>query len=161
MRSSTQDPAVTPEAHCGGRPRRIAFGIAPLGFVSIGVVPMGVVAIGVVPMGVLSIGAVAMGVVTGSVVGMGVLSAGVSTMGVWFLGSSSGSMGVVRLGSQAHQPHHGSQATTRPHAAEPMAMPTIYSTRAEAEAMADQLGCSGTKASSDGWIPCDTHHHHH
>ena len=160
---------MTPEAHCGGRPRRIAFGIAPLGFVSIGVVPMGVVAIGVVPMGVLSIGAVGMGVVTGSVVGMGVvigsvvgmgvLSAGVSTMGVWFLGSSSGSMGVVRLGSQAHQSHHGSQATTRPHAVEPMAMPTIYSTRAEAEAMADQLGCSGTKASSDGWIPCDTHHH--
>ena len=48
---------------CGGKPKALAIGIAPLGIVSIGIVPMGVVSIGVVPMGVLSIGAVGMGVV--------------------------------------------------------------------------------------------------
>ena len=96
--------------HCGSRPKRIAFGIAPLGVISIGIVPMGVVAIGIVPMGVVSLGAVAMGVVTGSVVGMGVLSAGVSTMGVWFVGSNAGSMGLVRLGPGAKENHHGSTA---------------------------------------------------
>ena len=58
--------------HCGTKPKKIAFGIAPLGIVSIGVVPMGVVSIGVVPMGVFSFGAVAMGIVNLSVVGMGI-----------------------------------------------------------------------------------------
>ena len=47
--------------HCGTKPKKIAFGIAPLGIVSIGIVPMGVISIGVVPMGVFSFGAVAMG----------------------------------------------------------------------------------------------------
>ena len=101
-------PAESSPTHCGSRPKTIAFGIAPLGVISIGVVPMGVVAIGVVPMGVVSLGAVAMGVITGSVVGMGVLTAGVSTMGVWFVGSDAGSMGLVRLGPGAKEPHHGS-----------------------------------------------------
>ena len=45
--------------HCGTKPKKIAFGIAPLGIVSIGIVPMGVISIGVVPMGVFSFGAVA------------------------------------------------------------------------------------------------------
>ena len=36
--------------HCGTKPKKIAFGIAPLGIVSIGIVPMGVISIGVVPM---------------------------------------------------------------------------------------------------------------
>ena len=38
--------------HCGTKPKTFAFGIAPLGIISIGIVPMGVVSIGVVPMGV-------------------------------------------------------------------------------------------------------------
>ncbi len=114
----TTSPAPSKPAHCGSRPKTIAFGIAPLGVISIGIVPMGVVAIGIVPMGVVSLGAVAMGVITGSVVGMGVLTAGVSTMGVWFVGSDEGSMGVVRLGPGAKDPHHGSmsdESTTLPH----------------------------------------------
>ena len=69
--------------HCGTKPKKIAFGIAPLGIVSIGIVPMGVISIGVVPMGVFSFGAVAMGIVNLSVVGMGIISAGITTMGVW------------------------------------------------------------------------------
>ena len=52
----------TEGGHCGSKPKRVAFGIAPLGTVSIGIVPMGVICIGVVPMGVVSIGVVAMGV---------------------------------------------------------------------------------------------------
>ena len=70
-------------AHCGSKPKKIAFGIAPLGFISVGVVPMGVITIGVVPMGVVSLGVVAMGVINASLVGMGILSAGITTMGIW------------------------------------------------------------------------------
>ena len=69
--------------HCGTKPKKIAFGIAPLGIISIGIVPMGVISIGVVPMGVFSFGAVAMGIVNLSLVGMGIISAGVTTMGLW------------------------------------------------------------------------------
>ena len=69
--------------HCGTKPKKIAFGIAPLGIVSVGIVPMGVISIGVVPMGVFSFGAVAMGIVNLSVVGMGIISAGITTMGIW------------------------------------------------------------------------------
>ena len=69
--------------HCGTKPKKIAFGIAPLGIVSIGIVPMGVISIGIVPMGVFSFGAVAMGIVNLSVVGMGIISAGITTMGIW------------------------------------------------------------------------------
>ena len=69
--------------HCGTKPKKFAFGIAPLGIVSIGIVPMGVISIGVVPMGVFSFGAVAMGIVNLSVVGMGIISAGITTMGLW------------------------------------------------------------------------------
>ena len=61
-------------AQCGDKPKRIAFGVAPLGIISIGIVPMGVVSIGVVPMGVLN----------ACVVGMGVLVVGVNVMGVWW-----------------------------------------------------------------------------
>ena len=72
-------------SHCGSKPKKIAFGIAPLGFISIGIVPMGIITIGIVPMGVVSIGVVAMGVVNASIVGMGIFSAGITTMGlkVW------------------------------------------------------------------------------
>jgi hypothetical protein len=39
-------------AQCGDKPKRIAFGLTPLGIISIGIVPMGVVA-GVHAMGSL------------------------------------------------------------------------------------------------------------
>ena len=68
---------------CGTKPKKLAFGIAPVGIVSIGIVPMGVISIGLVPMGVFSFGAVAMGIVNISIVGMGIISAGITTMGIW------------------------------------------------------------------------------
>ena len=82
--TSKQEASEGP-AHCGSKPKKIAFGIAPLGFISIGIVPMGIISIGIVPMGVISIGAVAMGVLNASIVGMGIFSAGITTMGlkVW------------------------------------------------------------------------------
>jgi hypothetical protein len=40
-------------AHCGDKPKRIAFGVAPLGIISIGIVPMGVVVAGFHAMGKL------------------------------------------------------------------------------------------------------------
>ena len=82
--STDQNNSESP-SHCGSKPKKIAFGIAPLGFISIGIVPMGIVTIGIVPMGVVSIGVVAMGVVNASIVGMGIFSAGITTMGlkVW------------------------------------------------------------------------------
>ena len=81
---SEQQPSSGPN-HCGSMPKKIAFGIAPLGYISIGIVPMGIVTIGIVPMGVVSLGVVAMGVVNASIVGMGIFSAGITTMGlkVW------------------------------------------------------------------------------
>ena len=85
--------------HCGTKPKKIAFGIAPLGIVSIGIVPMGVISIGVVPMGVFSFGAVAMGIVNLSVVGMGIISAGITTMGIWEYSPNS----------QQHQHNHSKQ----------------------------------------------------
>tara|TARA_Y100001968_G_scaffold131912_1_gene120409 strand:+ start:69 stop:470 length:402 start_codon:yes stop_codon:yes gene_type:complete len=62
-------------SHCGSKPKKIAIGIAPLGFISIGIVAMGVISIGVV----------AMRVGNASKVGMGIFSAGITTMGlkVW------------------------------------------------------------------------------
>ncbi|MFM9111101.1 MAG: hypothetical protein ACKOPN_11030 [Prochlorococcaceae cyanobacterium] len=76
---------------CGGRPPRVAVGIAPLGLV----------AIGVVPMGVISLGAVGMGLINATVVGMGVLIAGVNVMGVWWTGVQG--MGPHRLGQPTAQ----------------------------------------------------------
>ena len=71
--------------HCGTKPKKIAFGIAPLGIVSVGIVPMGVISIGIVPMGVFSFGAVAMGIVNLSVVGMGIIS--LQVLLLWEYGS--------------------------------------------------------------------------
>ena len=84
-KNSTNQKDIEGPSHCGSKPKKIAFGIAPLGFISIGIVPMGIVSIGIVPMGVVSIGAVAMGVLNASIVGMGIFSAGITTMGlkVW------------------------------------------------------------------------------
>ena len=141
--------------HCGTKPKKFAFGIAPLGTVSIGVVPMGVICIGVVPMGVVSIGVVAMGVINLSVVGMGLLAIGVNTMGVWTAGPMS--MGLVQLGKSPtdHSGHNHGQHNQHQHADDPRFM--AYPTRAEAEAQAAAQGCEGAHAMGDFWMPCSEH----
>ena len=127
---------------CGGRPKRFAIGIAPLGVVSIGIVPMGVVSIGVVPMGVLSIGAVGMGLVNLCVVGMGVLVAGVNVMGVWWAGVEG--MGLKRLAGGPEVGHHSGNLYA-------------YPSKAEALFRARELGCSGAHAMGKLWMPCEAH----
>ncbi|EDY39843.1 conserved hypothetical protein [Cyanobium sp. PCC 7001] len=138
-------------AQCGEKPKRIAFGVAPLGIISIGIVPMGVVSIGVVPMGVISLGVVGMGVINACVVGMGVLVTGVTVMGVWWTGADG--MGPRRLGappSALHQHHHGSQAPSPPQL-------MAYPSRQRALEEARKLGCSGAHAMGSLWMPCSEH----
>jgi hypothetical protein len=132
---------------CGGRPKIVAIGIAPLGIISIGIVPMGVVSIGVVPMGVLSVGAVAMGVINASVVGMGILIAGVNVMGVWWVGMEG--MGPYRLGSPSGQVHHH-----RDHGQQNL---YAYPSREQALSKAKELGCDGVHAMGSLWMPCEDH----
>ena len=120
--------------HCGTKPKKIAFGIAPLGIVSIGIVPMGVLSIGVVPMGVFSFGAVAMGIVNLSVVGMGIFSAGITTMGVWEFSPKS----------QSHN-HQSHLEKTKP---------TLFETKEEAEKAASKYGCEGAHKMGKKWMPC-------
>ncbi|MCS5693387.1 hypothetical protein NZK33_15565 [Cyanobium sp. FGCU-6] len=133
-------------AECGDKPKRIAFGIAPLGIVSIGIVPMGVVSIGVVPMGVISLGVVGMGVLNACVVGMGVLVAGVHAMGIWTLSPGNGH-------------HHPSSGAARQQL-------LAYPSRQVALQKARELGCEGVHAMGDLWMPCAEHpaqqstHHH-
>ncbi|CAK6692250.1 hypothetical protein [Synechococcus sp. CBW1107] len=136
-------------AQCGDKPKRIAFGVAPLGIISIGIVPMGVVSIGVVPMGVISIGAVAMGVINASVVGMGVLIAGVNVMGVWWVGLEG--MGHYRLGGSAGRVHH--------HQAQQGGRPNLYAYPSKQLALqkAKELGCEGVHAMGTLWMPCREH----
>ncbi|MFN9644822.1 MAG: hypothetical protein ACK6BG_06825 [Cyanobacteriota bacterium] len=122
---------------CGSKPKRIAFGIAPLGIMSIGIVPMGVVSIGVVPMGVISLGVVGMGVVNACVVGMGVVVAGVHAMGIWSLTPDS-----------PHQ-HHRSEAAPQQLLA--------YPSRRLALQKARELGCEGVHAMGELWMPCSEH----
>ena len=132
---------------CGGKPKTIAIGIAPLGIISIGIVPMGVVSIGVVPMGVLSIGAVGMGVINACVVGMGILVAGVNVMGVWWAGVDG--MGPKRLGtSSAIQHHHHSPQSQNLYA---------YPSKQAALHKAEELGCNGVHAMGSLWMPCEHH----
>jgi hypothetical protein len=138
-------------AQCGDKPKRIAFGVAPLGIISIGIVPMGVVSIGVVPMGVISIGVVGMGVLNACVVGMGVLVAGVNVMGVWWAGLEG--MGPRRLGaapSAVHQHHHSSPGQATPNL-------MAYPSREQALEQARKLGCSGVHAMGSLWMPCAEH----
>ena len=132
---------------CGShQPKLVATGIAPLGIVSVGVVPMGIIAIGVVPMGVVSLGVVSMGVIT----------AGFTTMGlIW--GGMVG-MGPIQVGGSSHLAE----------------APVMFSTKQEAEARAEQIGCQGAHPHGEGgkqWMPCSTmkqflevhkggHHHH-
>ena len=134
-------------AHCGSKPKKIAFGIAPLGFISVGVVPMGVITIGVVPMGVVSLGVVAMGVVNASIVGMGILSAGITTMGIWEW-SPRGS---------SHD-HHGAIHQLDQHSShDKLVNDSVYSTKAEAENQAQLLGCKGVHRMGKFWMPCSMH----
>ena len=122
---------------CGGRPKPLAIGIAPLGIVAIGIVPMGVVSIGVVPMGVVSIGAVAMGVVNAAVVGMGVVVVAVNAMGIWWSGPNG--MGPFPLMTR----HSDNRLA--------------YSSREQALEKAKRLGCDGAHAMGQLWMPCRHH----
>ena len=128
--------------HCGTNPKKIAFGIAPLGIVSIGIVPMGVISIGVVPMGVFSFGAVAMGIVNLSVVGMGIFSAGITTMGVWEYTPKS----LTR-----HNHDHSSQITNKTKVKMPA---SLFATKKEAEKAAAKYGCVGAHKMGENWMPC-------
>ena len=128
-------------AHCGSQPKKIAIGIAPLGYISIGIVPMGIVTIGIVPMGVVSLGVVAMGVINASIVGMGVFSAGITTMGlkVW-----------TPIGPNIEQ------STKQNNSSDSMNI-YAYPTKAKAIEEAKKLGCKGIHKMGDLWMPCATH----
>ena len=130
--------------HCGTKPKKIAFGIAPLGIVSIGIVPMGVISIGVVPMGVFSFGAVAMGIVNISVVGMGIISAGITTMGVWEYSPKS-------------QSHNHSYSEKISNIKKKQIMPGLFNTKGEAEKAAPKYGCIGAHKMGKKWMPCKMH----
>ena len=130
--------------HCGTKPKNIAFGIAPLAFVSIGIVPMGVISIGVVPMGVFSFGAVAMGIVNLSVVGMGIISAGITTMGIWEYSPNSSN----------HHHNHSKQISS---SNKENLVSDLFNTREEAEKAASILGCNGAHKMGSKWMPCKMH----
>ena len=143
MKNSNNTYQENPEgpSHCGSKPRKIAFGIAPLGFISIGIVPMGIVTIGIVPMGVVSIGVVAMGVVNASIVGMGIFSAGITTMGlkVW----SPENNAIQESINRSHSPSSKNIYA--------------YPTKSQAEIEAKKLGCIGVHKMGQLWMPCATH----
>jgi hypothetical protein len=128
-------------SHCGSKPKKIAFGIAPLGFISIGIVPMGIITIGIVPMGVVSIGVVAMGVVNASIVGMGIFSAGITTMGlkVWSPENNAIQESINRSYSPSSKNIYA------------------YPTKSQAEIEAKKLGCIGVHKMGKLWMPCATH----
>ena len=127
--------------HCGSKPKKIAFGIAPLGFISIGIVPMGIITIGIVPMGVVSIGVVAMGVVNASIVGMGIFSAGITTMGlkVWSPENNAIQESINRSYSPSSKNIYA------------------YPTKSQAEIEAKKIGCIGVHKMGQLWMPCATH----
>ena len=131
--------------HCGTKPKKIAFGIAPLGIISIGIVPMGVISIGVVPMGVISFGAVAMGIANLSVVGMGIISAGITTMGVWEYSPKSI--------SHTHHNHSGKIMNNT----KKDLLPSLFDTKDQAEKAASKYGCVGAHKMGKKWMPCEMH----
>ena len=143
MKNSNNTDQENPErpSHCGGKPKKIAFGIAPLGFISIGIVPMGIISIGIVPMGVASIGVVAMGVLNASIVGMGIFSAGITTMGlkVW----SPENNAIQESINRSHSPSSKNIYA--------------YPTKSQAEIEAKKLGCIGVHKMGQLWMPCATH----
>jgi len=128
-------------SHCGGKPKKFAIGIAPLGYVSIGIVPMGIVTIGIVPMGVVSFGVVAMGVINASIVGMGIFSAGITTMGLW-VWSPVGPSFVESIKSESSINSSNM---------------FVYPSKRMAEQEAIKLGCKGVHKMGDFWMPCATH----
>ena len=135
----------TEPQHCGTKPKKIAFGIAPLGIISIGIVPMGVISIGVVPMGVVSLGAVAMGIINLSVVGMGIISSGITTMGVWEY--------TPKPNSHNHYTSPQKEGKELLHKNEKM----LFRSKLEAEKMAENLKCKGAHKMGDYWMPCHMH----
>ena len=130
--------------HCGTKPKKIAFGIAPLGIISIGIVPMGIVSIGIVPMGIFSFGAVAMGILNLSIVGMGIVSSGITTMGVWEYSPTGGSHKHKLEDKSIFKKESNSNKSSM-----------LFKTRTEAENMAITLGCSGVHKMGDKWMPCN------
>ena len=132
--------------HCGTKPKKIAFGIAPLGIISIGIVPMGVISIGIVPMGVFSFGAVAMGIVNLSIVGMGIISSGITTMGVWEYSPRS----------NAHN-HSAEKTFMKDRELLLRKNKMIFNSKKEAEIMADSLNCEGAHKMGNYWMPCSSH----
>jgi len=130
--------------HCGAVPKKIAFGIAPLGIISIGIVPMGVVSIGIVPMGVFSVGAVAMGIVNLSIVGMGIISSGITTMGVWEYSPRQGS----------HN-HKEESIFLKPQTNNSTKEgPMFFKNKLDAEKMAEKINCEGVHKMGSYWMPC-------
>tara|TARA_B100000900_G_scaffold69805_1_gene55066 strand:- start:87 stop:515 length:429 start_codon:yes stop_codon:yes gene_type:complete len=132
--------------HCGTKPKRIAFGIAPLGIISIGIVPMGVVSIGIVPMGVFSFGAVAMGIINLSIVGMGIISSGITTMGVWEYSPKGGNHKHKLENNSLINSHSNSKHRSM-----------LFETKIDAENMAIKLNCEGAHKMGDKWMPCNSH----
>ena len=132
--------------HCGTKPKKIAFGIAPLGIISIGIVPMGVVSIGIVPMGVFSFGAVAMGIINLSIVGMGIISSGITTMGVWEYSP--------RGDTHNHKLEDKSLINSESNSKQ---RSLLFNTREEAENMAKTLNCDGAHKMGKKWMPCSSH----
>ena len=128
-------------SHCGSKPKKIAIGIAPLGFISIGIVPMGIVTIGIVPMGVVSIGVVAMGVVNASIVGMGIFSAGITTMG-------------LKVWSPENIPVQESLNSSNSSSSKNI---YAYPTKSQAESEAKKLNCMGVHKMGNLWMPCASH----
>ena len=133
-------------SHCGTSPKKFAFGIAPLGIISIGIVPMGVVSIGIVPMGVFSFGAVAMGIINLSIVGMGIVSSGITTMGVWEYSPKS----------FKHQ-HHKNNVLEKDIDNKSNKNMMLFKNKKEAEEMAKFLNCKGAHKMGDFWMPCNNH----
>ena len=140
-KNSTNQKDIEGPSHCGSKPKKIAFGIAPLGFISVGIVPMGIVSIGVVPMGVVSIGAVAMGVLNASIVGMGIFSAGITTMGlkVWSPENTAIQQSLNSSNSSSSKNIYA------------------YPSKSKAEREAKKLGCVGVHKMGKSWMPCATH----
>tara|TARA_Y100000589_G_C26926675_1_gene536645 strand:+ start:182 stop:613 length:432 start_codon:yes stop_codon:yes gene_type:complete len=134
-------------AHCGTNPKKFAFGIAPLGIISIGIVPMGVVSIGIVPMGVFSFGAVAMGIINLSIVGMGIISSGITTMGVWEYSPKSFN----------HNHHKNENLLEKEVNNSPNNNSMLFINKNEAEKMSKILNCKGVHKMGDFWMPCDQH----
>ena len=126
--------------HCGTKPKKIAFGIAPLGIISIGIVPMGVISIGIVPMGVFSFGAVAMGILNISIVGMGIISTGITTMGIW---------------EYSPKPEvHNHSLKNRIF---PIQEREFFETKEQAENAAKLINCKGAHKMGKMWMPCNSH----